>query len=230
MDADGLRVPFKLYLITDRKLANARGGLLAVVEAALHAASTTAAGARAVAIQLREKDLDARPLYELASALRERCSRYGAALLVNDRADVAIAAGADGVHLAGNSIGVADARRLLGPARLIGVSTHGDGEVGAAAISRADFALFGPVFDPLSKGAYGPARGVEELGAACRAAGRMPVFALGGIATERTQELAGSAALKERSRPSGVAVIGAVMGADDPGASVCALLRALSAW
>jgi len=230
VDADRLRVQFKLYLITDRKLANARGGLLAVVEAALHAASTTAPGARATAIQLREKDLGAHPLYELASALRERCSRYGAVLLVNDRADVAIAAGADGVHLAGNSIAVADARRLLGRTRLVGVSTHDAREIGAAAISGADFALFGPVFDPFSKPAYGPARGVEELGAACRAAGGMPVFALGGITTARIQELAGSGALNERTRPSGVAVIGAVMGADDPGSSVRALLRALSVW
>ncbi len=230
MPENGSKVGFKLYLITDRKLAQAHGGLLIVVDAALAAASATMRGARAFAVQLREKDLDARELYELACALRMRCSQYGAPLLVNDRVDVAIAAGCDGVHLAGNSISVQDARRLLGPDRLIGVSTHSPGEVGAAARSGADFALFGPVFDPLSKPAYGPARGADYLGAACRAAGTMPVFALGGITAEHVIELGGAAALKERGRPAGVAVIGAVMGADDPGAATRALIEALARW
>jgi len=227
---DGPRVPFKLYLITDRKLAHTHGGLPAVIDAALAAASATAAGARALAVQLREKDLDARELYELACALRARCSRHGVPLLVNDRADVAIAAGCDGVHLAGNSFSVEDARRLLGPDRLIGVSTHAPSEVAAAAASGADFAVFGPVFDPLSKAPYGPARGADYLGAACRVAGAMPVFALGGITAKRVSELGGTAALKDWGRPAGVAVIGAVMGADDPGAATRALLSALARW
>ena len=113
--ASSRQIPFKLYLITDRKLAESRGGLLVVVEAALSAASTTAAGSRAIAVQLREKDLPARDLYELARALHAVCARYDAPLLVNDRVDVAIAAGVDGVHLAGSSYAIADARALLGP-------------------------------------------------------------------------------------------------------------------
>jgi len=224
------RAGFKLYLISDRKLAAAHGGLLAVVEAALSAASTTAAGARAIALQLREKDLGARELYELACALRERCARYGAALIVNDRIDVAIAAKADGVHIPANSFAVADARALLGALGLVGVSAHEVGEVGAAAAAGADFAVFGPVYDPLSKAAYGPARGAEVLGAACRAAGGMPLYALGGITAERARELGGAAALIERGRLAGVAVIGAVMGADDGGAATRALMRALADW
>ena len=113
MPAGKLKVPFKLYLITDRRLAEKRGGLSVVVEAALSAASTTTDGARAVAVQLREKDLSARDLYELARALREISTRYGSSLLVNDRVDVVIAAQADGVHLSGTSIDVADARLAL---------------------------------------------------------------------------------------------------------------------
>ncbi len=226
---DRRRVPFRLYLITDRNLAARRGGVVAVAEAALSAASATAQ-AGAVALQLREKDMEAREQYELASALQELCSRYGAALLVNDRVDVAIAAGADGVHLPANSFAVADARRLVGATRLIGVSTHEAGEVGAAATAGADFAVYGPVYEPLSKASYGAARGAESLGAACRAGAGLPVFALGGITAERIAELGGTPALAEGGRPAGVAVIGAVFGADDPAAATRALLDALASW
>ncbi len=226
---DRRRVPFRLYLITDRNLAARRGGVVAVAEAALSAASATA-GPGAVALQLREKDMEARAQYELACALRELCSRYGAALLVNDRVDVAIAAGADGVHLPANSFAVADARRLVGSTRLIGVSTHEGGDVGAAAEAGADFAVYGPVYEPLSKASYGAARGAEELGAACRAGAGLPVFALGGITAERIAELGGTPALREGGRPAGVAVIGAVFGADDPAAATRTLLDALASW
>jgi len=221
------RPDFRLYLITDRKLAARHGGLPAVVEAALSAASTTA-GPGAVAVQLREKDLDARELYELARALRERCSRWGAALLVNDRLDIAIAAGADGAHLPANSFAVADARRLMGPAALMGVSTHLVGEVVEAKAEGADFAVFGPVYEPLSKPAYGAAGGAPKLGAACRAASGLPLYALGGITAERIRELRQS--LGGRDRPTGVAVIGAVFGADDPARATRELLKALKAW
>ena len=221
------RPDFRLYLITDRKLAARHGGLPAVVEAALSAASTTA-GPGAVAVQLREKDLDARDLYELARALRERCSRWGAALLVNDRLDIAIAAGADGAHLPANSFAVADARRLMGPSALIGVSTHQVGEVAEAQAAGADFAVFGPVYDPLSKPVYGPAGGVEKLGAACRAVPGLPLYALGGISAERVRELGRS--LRRNDRPAGVAVIGAVFGANDPAVATHRLLQALETW
>src|SRR5208283_737552 len=85
-----------------------------------------------VALQLREKDLSARALYELALRLREICTRAGAPLVVNDRVDVAIAADADGVHLPSDSIGAVMARKLLGPDRLIGVSSHSPAEVATA--------------------------------------------------------------------------------------------------
>ncbi|HXD89857.1 MAG TPA: thiamine phosphate synthase [Candidatus Binataceae bacterium] len=221
------RPDFRLYLITDRKLAARHGGLPAVVEAALRAASTTARPG-AVAVQLREKDLDARELYELACALRERCSRWRAPLLVNDRLDVAIAAGADGVHLPANSFAVADARRLMGPAALIGVSTHQVNEVAAAQAAGANFAVFGPVYDPLSKPVYGAAGGADQLGAACRAVAGLPLYALGGITAERIGELGRS--LLAIDRPAGVAVIGAVFGADDPGRATVELLQTLATW
>jgi thiamine-phosphate pyrophosphorylase len=220
---------FRLYLITDRKIAAAHGGLVAQVEAALSAASTCAPSG-AVAVQLREKDLEARALYELARALRERCSRYGSALLINDRIDVAIAAGADGIHLPVNSFAVADARMLFGPSALVGLSTHQPEEVASAAEAGADFVVYGPVYDPLSKGRYGPARGAAMLDVACQAAPAMPVYALGGITSERVHELYRAATLEERGRPAGVAVIGAILGADDVTKATRELLSALAEW
>ena len=228
-------VRFKLYLITDRKLAARRGGLLSICAAALRAANETA-GEGAIAIQLREKDLPARELYALGCEMRELCARFGAPLMVNDRIDIAIACGADGVHLPADSFAIADARRLLGPSRLIGVSTHDLREVRASAggdASRgagADFAVFGPVHAPLSKENATAPQGITALRAACDAAGpnaasRMPVFALGGITAERAREVAVAAG----ARVAGVGVIGAVFGADDPALAVKALLEALSA-
>jgi thiamine-phosphate pyrophosphorylase len=220
---------FSLYLITDRKLAEAHGGLLAQVEAALSAASTCAPPG-AVALQLREKDLDARPLHELARALNERCLRFSVPLLINDRLDVAIAVGAAGVHLPTNSFNVLDARQLLGPSALIGVSTHKPSEAAAAARAGADFAVFGPIFDPLSKSAYGPAHGGAPLRAACAAADTMPVYALGGITVERVRELRAVSSVSEAHRPAGVGVIGAVFGTDDSHTTTRALLHALAEW
>ncbi len=216
-----MRVRFKLYLITDRKLAVQHGGLLPICAAALRAANETA-GEGAIAIQLREKDLSACELYALGREMRELCTRFHAPLMVSDRIDVAIACGADGVHLPADSFAVADARRLLGPSRLIGVSTHEHREVRAAAADGADFAVFGPVYAPLSKENYSAPQGIAALRAACDAAGCMPVFALGGITAERAREIAADGL-------AGIGVIGAVFGADDPALAVKALLKALSA-
>jgi thiamine-phosphate pyrophosphorylase len=216
------KVRFQLYLITDRRLAAASGGLIATVEAAL-AGSAEIARSGALAVQLREKDLEARELYELAMALRPICTRFDAPLIVNDRVDVAIAADANGAHLASTSFDIADARALLGPSRLIGVSTHRMEEITMAAKDGADFAVFGPVYDPLSKGAYGPAKGLSALADAVKAAKGMPLFALGGINKSRATEIT---ALAPGSRPSGIAVIGAVFGTPAPGTATRDLLLA----
>jgi thiamine-phosphate pyrophosphorylase len=214
------RVRFRLYLITDRRVVKS-GDLVAVCEAALSAAPPGA-----VALQLREKDLAARELYQLAMRLREICRRFGALLIVNDRVDVAVAADADGVHLPFDSIGVSMARKLLGPYRLIGVSSHSPPDVAGAAREGADFAVFGPIFDPLSKPAGGPAWGASGLNAAC-AAGAIPVFALGGMTPARTRELLASS--DPDAQPAGVASIGAIFGADSPALATAAMLSALDA-
>ncbi|MEA2648963.1 MAG: thiamine-phosphate pyrophosphorylase, partial [Candidatus Binataceae bacterium] len=133
-------------------------------------AALAAAPPDTIALQLREKDLEARELVELARALRVICDRHHARLLVNDRLDVAIASCADGVHLPANSFAIADARALIGHDRLVGVSTHEPAEVISASRSGADFVAYGPVFDPISKDAYTAGRGADGLIAACSAA------------------------------------------------------------
>jgi thiamine-phosphate pyrophosphorylase len=195
------------------------------------AAALAAAPPNTVALQLREKDLDARELVELARELRRICDRYHARLLVNDRLDVANASRADGVHLPANSFAIADARALIGHDRLIGVSTHEPAEVIAASRTGADFVVYGPVFDPLSKGAYTAARGGDGLIAACGAA-PIPVFALGGITAARIRELHTQIAIanapKATAHSAGVAVIGAIFGSPDPAAAMRELIEALA--
>jgi len=194
-------------------------------------AALAAAPPNTVALQLREKDLEARELVELARELRSICDRHGARLLVNDRLDVALASRADGIHLPANSLAVADARALIGHDRLIGVSTHEPAEVIAASRAGADFVVYGPVFDPLSKGVYTPARGGDGLIAACGAAS-IPVFALGGITPDRIRELRTQIAIenaqKAIARPAGVAAIGAIFASPDPATAMRELIEALA--
>lgn len=193
-----------VYLVTDRAQTAGRP-LLDVVAAALRGGVG--------AVQLRERDLPARELLALATALRALTRAAGAALLINDRIDIALACDADGVHLPGQSFTVAEARALLGPGRLIGVSTHASAELAAAA--GADFAVFGPLHDTPSKRAYGPPLGLDALRAA-RAATARPLFAIGGIDPPR-------AAAARQAGADGVAVIRAILAADDPAAAAAAL-------
>jgi thiamine-phosphate pyrophosphorylase len=144
LDSD-LRPPadLQLYLISDRRLLAPRD-LAQVCDEVLGALAHDPSPIH-VALQLREKDLGGRDLYRLAVTLRAICTRHGARLLVNDRVDVAMAARADGVHLPANSIAIDEARRLVGPSRLIGVSTHSAAAAADAAAAGADFAVFGPL-------------------------------------------------------------------------------------
>lgn len=194
------RIDFQLYLITDRHGLPPGRSLLETVAAALEG------GVRGV--QLREKDLSPRELLPLALELRQLTRRFGAKLLINDRIDIAQAVAADGVHLAGTSVPIAVARRLLGPEALIGVSTHAEAEVLAAARDGADFVTFGPIYPTPSKAAYGDPVGVAALQRACAAA-TLPVFALGGIKLTHIPELKAAGA-------AGIALISAIITAADP--------------
>ncbi|MFN8545600.1 MAG: thiamine phosphate synthase [Candidatus Binatia bacterium] len=145
------------------------------------AAALLAGGARL--LQLRLKDAAARDLLAAADAIRALTRRYGALFLVNDRPDVALAVGADGVHLGQDDLPVAHARRILGPERYIGVSTHDEGEARSAVAAGADYIGFGPICATTSKADALPARGLARL-RALRPLVPCPIVAIGGITAD----------------------------------------------
>ena len=128
-------------------------------------------------IQVREKQLGGRMLFDLSRRLVESIAGTGALILVNDRADVAAAAGADGVHLPEAAL-PADAVRSVFPDLLIGVSTHSLASARSAVAAGADYILFGPIFETPGKG---QPTGLDMLSDICRELGTFPVLALGGI-------------------------------------------------
>ena len=201
-------IDFRLYFVTDRRQTAGRP-LYDVVHAALDG------GVRAV--QLREKDLEGGELYRLAARLRDLTIRYTARLLINDRLDVALAVGADGVHLGQTSLPVSTARQLLGPDKLIGVSTHSPDEITAA--QGADFVVFGPVYFTPSKAGYGQPQGLARLRQAVRHS-PVPVFAIGGIQADRIAAVRSAGA-------HGVALISALSAAAAPSRAAHELLARL---
>jgi thiamine-phosphate pyrophosphorylase len=198
----------KLVLVTDRHATDGRD-LVEVVGRALDAGLP--------AVQLRDKDLDGRTLWTMAEQLRAATARAGAHFFVNDRVDIAVAVGADGLHLGGTSLPVDVARGLLPRGTMVGASTHTLDEVEA---TTADLVFFGPVYETPSKRPYGPPQGTTRLAEAVRAA-RVPLLAIGGIDAARVAAL----------RPTGiagVAVIRAILAAPDPGAATRTFLAALA--
>lgn len=138
-------------------------------------------------IQLREKRLTARVLFELSEQSAALTLGSETRLLVNDRADVAAAAGADGVHLTTQSIDAATIRRTFGEDFLIGVSTHSLAEVEVAKEVGADFVVFGPVFATPSKN-YGLPAGLAKFEGAAKELAPFPVLALGGVDATNARE------------------------------------------
>jgi thiamine-phosphate pyrophosphorylase len=138
--------------------------------------------------QIREKSLPARVLFELVARAVEITRGSKTRLLVNDRSDIARAAGADGVHLTTHSLPVDVVRVTCGAEFLIGASTHSLAEARAAHDAGADFVVFGPVFETESKRAYGQPQGLDKLREVTRALGEFPVVAIGGITLENVHE------------------------------------------
>jgi len=199
-------VEFDLCVITCRgdglkhgHMAELKRGHIEVARAALEG------GARL--IQLREKRMEGRALWGVARAMRALTQKYGAALIVNDRVDIALAAGADGVHLGQEDIPLAVARRLLGPEAVIGVSVSSEEEAEAAEKEGASYVSVGSIFPTASKPDVGEAIGVEPLSRIKRVVG-VPVLAIGGVNCDNVQAVI-------RAGADGVAVISAIAEAED---------------
>jgi thiamine-phosphate pyrophosphorylase len=201
--------PDPLYPIAD---ADSCADVVALAEAIL------AGGARL--LQLRAKRAATRELIALARAVRERAVRAGALLILNDRADVAHLVGT-GVHLGQDDLPPAAARAILGPAAVIGFSTHNLGQLEAAVqTGGVDYLAFGPIFATHSKANPDPELGVGLL-AQARARCPLPLVAIGGITAERIPAVRTAGA-------DAMAVIGAIAGAVDPAGAVRQLRAAIA--
>jgi len=137
--------------------------------------------ARIDLIQIREKNLSASVLYQLATSAAGITRGSATKLLINDRSDIAAAAGADGVHLTTSSLPTAVVRQSFGDDFLIGVSTHSLEEARLARQGGADFAVFGPVFNTASKKEFGEPPGLTGLASVCSELSPFPILALGGV-------------------------------------------------
>jgi thiamine-phosphate pyrophosphorylase len=197
-------------LVTDRN--QARGTITSIAEAAF------AAGCRW--LSLREKDLPQSEQALLLRKLLDCAQKYQAKVTLHGEAKIARDTGAHGVHLAAGG-DVAKARRLLGKAALIGLSVHSAKEARAVDAKLVDYVIAGPVFETASKPGYGPALGPEGLALIAKAC-PVAVVAIGGINFENTPDcvVAGAA---------GIAVMGGVMRAKNPGEAVAQLIGALTA-
>ena len=188
-----------LYLVTDRGLSLGRS-TLDIVRAAVAGGVTC--------VQLREKRCATREFVAEARAVRELLVGTGVPLIINDRIDVALAVGADGVHLGQTDMLIADARRLTGPDMLIGISAECVADAIRAQAEGADYVGISPVFATPTKTDTAPALGLEGV-AAIRAAVSLPLVGIGGIGPDNTAEII-------RAGCNGIAVVSAIVSAPDP--------------
>lgn len=196
-----------LYLILDPRFVGRRSLVEALKEAA-------AGGARL--FQYRDKDASGKDAYRQGEQLRRAASDVGGVLIVNDRCDLALAIEADGVHVGQSDLPVSLARRVLGPQKIIGLSTHTLKQVQEATNGQADYLGFGPIYPTTSKADHEPIVGLTGL-AHIRAHTRLPVFAIGGMTAANAESAL-------RSGADGVAVMSAVLAASDIAAAVRAII------
>ena len=165
------------------------------------------ATAGAKIFQYRNKTASMKAAYAEALPLRKIAHELGVLFIVNDRCDLALAVDADGVHLGQGDLPLDLARTVMGPDKLIGISTHSRVQVVAATAGRPNYLGFGPIFTPGSKLDHDPVVGLQEL-RAIRSLTTLPIFAIGGITVDRTEEVI-------RAGADGVAVISAILKASD---------------
>ncbi len=171
-------------------------------------------------LQLRAKDISSREFLVIAREVQTICQRYGCLLIVNDRADIAIAVDADGVHVGQEDLPLAAARHVLGPKKIIGVSTHDPEQAREAEREGADYIGFGPLFGTVTKATGYSARGLDQLREVRRLV-TLPIVAIGGISTERAPSALAAGA-------NAVAMISDLVLADDVAAKVRETLQVLN--
>jgi len=203
------KIDWRLCVIADVKAAGGRY-LPPLIEESVEAGATM--------IQLRAKRLDTEDLFNLCCRIEEVLRGHDVPLVINDRVDIALACGTEGVHLGQRDLPLKHARALLGKKRIIGISVSTVDEALDAEAGGADYLGAGPVFYTDSKKNLPRTLGTEGL-KAIRAEVKIPVLAIGGITVERTAEVAAAGA-------DGIAVISAVWGKDDIAGAVKALLAA----
>lgn len=206
------RVDYSLYLVTDRKLSRGRKAVDIVREA-------VAGGVTCV--QLREKTGSAMEFIEEARAVQTALRGTGVPLIVNDRVDIALAVGAEGVHLGQQDMAIADARRLGPPSWIIGVSAESLADAVRAEQEGADYIGVSPVFATPTKTDHAPPLGLEGL-RAIRTAVNLPLVAIGGIQLKNARDVI-------RAGADGLAVVSAIVSADSPRAAAAALRREIDA-
>ena len=191
-------VNFRLLLVTDRSQTGGRP-LPSLLQQAIDSGLP--------AIQLRERDLSTRELFQLAHMIRAITAPRAVPLIINDRVDLMLALNLSGVHLRSNSLPLPIVRQMIGPDRLLGISTHSLAEVLNANRDGADYVVFGPIFDTPSKRPFGSPLGLEKLAEVCHASD-IPVFAIGGITAASVPDV-------RRAGAHGVAAIGAILASHD---------------
>lgn len=205
-------VPLRgLYLILDPSVAGGRSLTDILKEAA-------EAGAQI--FQYRDKQASMREAYRQALALKQAAVDCGALLIVNDRCDLALAVEADGAHLGQSDLPLTEARALLGPDKIIGISTHNARQVKEAAAGGPDYLGFGPLFATGAKKDHEAVVGIEGL-RAIRPLTTLPVFAIGGISLDTVEQV-------KQAGADGVAVISAVLNAPDMTKTIRDFLTRLS--
>ena len=205
-----VRPDYTLYLVTDRGLARGRP-LAAIVRAAVAGGVTC--------VQLREKNIGTREFLEEARALRAVTRETGVPLIINDRVDIALDAGADGVHLGQRDMPLAAARKSGPPGWLIGVSAESVADAVRAEREGADYIGVSPVFATPTKPDHAPPLGLEGL-RAIRAAVKIPLVAIGSIQLSNARQVIGAGA-------DGLAVVSAILAAEAPEAAAAELRKAI---
>jgi thiamine-phosphate pyrophosphorylase len=200
---------------SSRKADSARSlsGLYVLLDPSIHPERRlqevlmVSAAAGATLFQYRNKSASMKVAYTEAMELRKIASELGVTFIVNDRCDLALAVDADGVHLGQGDLPLHLARKVMGPDKLIGVSTHNAEQVRSATASGPDYLGFGPIFKPASKLDHDPVVGLVGL-KTIRSLTPLPIFAIGGITLDHLKDVIGAGA-------NGVAVIAAILKAPD---------------